>query len=153
VKNSGKALAAMLFLLIGIPAHAACLVSATGVNFGAYDVFAAAPRDTTGSVTVTCDQRNRIDVTVAIGASPTSGGFNPRQMRYTSGTDRLNYNLYTSSSMSTVWGNGSAGTSTVLLQRVNRRRPVVTTIYGRIPAGQNVSVGSYAETLTVTITP
>jgi spore coat protein U-like protein len=153
VKNSGKAWVVLLFLLFWNPAHAACTVAATGLNFGAYDVFSAAPCDTTGSVTVTCDQRSRIDVTVAIGASPTSGGFNPRQMRPTSGTDRLNYNLYTSSSMSTVWGNGSAGTSTVLLTRVRRRRPATATIYGRIPAGQNVSVGSYAETLTVTITP
>jgi spore coat protein U-like protein len=153
VKNSGKTWVVMLFLLFWSPAHAACRVAATGLNFGAYDVFAAPPLDTTGSVTVTCDQRRRIDVTVEIGPSPTSGGFNPRQMRRTSGTDRLNYNLYTSSSMSAVWGNGSAGTSTVLLRRVSRRRPVVTTIYGRIPPGQNVSVGSYAETLTVTITP
>ena len=153
MKNGGKALAAVLFLLIGIPAHAACLVSATGMNFGAYDVFAAAPRDTAGTVTVGCDRNPPTDVTISIGPSPTSGGFNPRQMRRTSGTDRLDYNLYTSSSMSTVWGNGSAGTSTVLLRRVSSRRPVVTTIYGRIPPGQNVSVGNYAETLTVTITP
>ncbi|MCL5966951.1 MAG: spore coat protein U domain-containing protein [Deltaproteobacteria bacterium] len=30
--------------------------------------------------------------------------------------------------------------------------PVTTTVYGRIPPGQNVSVGSYGDTLTVTIT-
>ena len=153
MKNSGKVFAVMLFLLIGIPAHAACFVSATGVNFGAYDVFAAAPRDSTGTVTVTCDNNPPTNVTIAIEASPTSGGFNPRQMPRTSGTDRLNYNLYTSPSMSTVWGNGSAGTSTVFLSGVRRNRPETTTIYGRIPPGQDVSVGSYAETLTVTITP
>ncbi len=143
----------MLFLLFWSPAHAACTVAATGLNFGAYDVFAAPPQDTTGTVTVGCDRNPPTDVTISIGASPTSGGFNPRQMRRTSGTDRLNYNLFTSSSMSTVWGNGSAGTSTVLLRKVNRNRPVTTTIYGRIPSGQDVSVGSYAESLTVTITP
>ena len=153
MKNRSNALAGVLFLLIGIPAHGACLVSATGVNFGAYDVFAAVPRDTTGTVTVACDRNPPTDVTVAIGPSPTSGGFNPRQMRRTSGPDRLNYNLYTSPSMSTVWGNGSAGTSTVLLRRVRRRRPAVTTIYGRIPPGQNVSVGAYFDSVTVTITP
>ncbi|HWS16344.1 MAG TPA: spore coat U domain-containing protein [Candidatus Methylomirabilis sp.] len=153
MKNAAKMWVVTLFLLFWSPAHAACRVAATGLNFGAYDVFAPAPLDTTGSVTVTCDQRRGIDVTVSIGPSPTSGGFNPRQMRRTSGTNRLNYNLYTSPSMSTVWGNGSAGTSTVLLRRVRRRRPAVTTIYGRIPPRQNVSVGSYTETLTVTITP
>jgi spore coat protein U-like protein len=153
VKNSSKALAAVLFLQIGIPAHAACLVSATGMNFGAYDVFAAAPRDTTGTVTVACDPNPPTDVTVSIGPSPASGGFNPRQMRRASGTDRMNYNLFTSASMTTVWGDGSAGTSTVLLRKVNRNRPVTATIYGRIPPGQNVSVGAYSDSVTVTITP
>jgi spore coat protein U-like protein len=55
--------------------------------------------------------------------------------------------------MVTVWGDGSAGTSTVLLRKVNRNRPVTTTIYGRIPPGQNVSVGTYSDAVTVTITP
>jgi spore coat protein U-like protein len=55
--------------------------------------------------------------------------------------------------MVTVWGDGSAGTSTVPLRKVNRNRPATTTIYGRIPPGQNVSVGAYSDSVTVTITP
>ena len=153
MKNGSKALAAVLFLQIGIPAHAACLVSATGMNFGAYDVFAAVPRDSAGSVTVACDRNPPTDVTVSIGPSPASGGFNPRQMRHASQADRMNYNLFTTPSMTTVWGDGSAGTSTVLLRKVNKNRPVTTTIYGRIPPGQNVSVGAYSDSVTVTITP
>ena len=153
MKIPGKGVMVLLCLFLGSAAHAACRVTTTGLGFGAYDVFAAPPRDTTGTVTVACDRGPPTNVTVSIGPSPTSGGFNPRQMRRTSGPDRLNYNLYTSPSMSTVWGNGSAGTSTVLLRRVRRRRPAVTTIYGRIPPGQNVSVGAYSDSVTVTITP
>lgn len=153
MKNSGKALAAVLFLLVGIRAHAACRVSATGVNFGAYDVFATAPRDTTGTVTVGCDPNPPTDVAISIGPSPTSGRFQPRQMRHASQPDRMDYNLFTAPSMVTVWGDGSAGTSTVLLKKVNRNWPVTTTIYGRILPGQNVSVGAYSDSLTVTITP
>jgi spore coat protein U domain-containing protein, fimbrial subunit CupE1/2/3/6 len=153
VKNSGKVLAALLFLLIGTGAHAACRVSATGLDFGAYDVFSPFPRDTTGSVTVECDRNPPTDVTIAIDRSHGSGGFDPRQMRRAAGGDRLSYNLYTTASMSTVWGDGSSGTSTVFLRKVNRNHPVTTTIYGRMPARQNVSVGSYSDTLTVTITP
>ena len=116
-------------------------------------MFAAVPRDTAGTVTVACDRNPPTDVTISIGPSPTSGGFHPRQMRRTSGTDRLNYNLFTTPSMTTVWGDGSAGTSTVLLTKVNKNRPVTTTIYGRIPPAQNVSVGAYSDSVTVTITP
>ena len=153
MKFPGNGLVVLLFLILGSAAHAACRVTTTGVNFGAYDVFAAVPRDTAGTVTVACDQNPPTDVTVSIGPSPTSGGFQPRRMRHTTLPDRLDYNLFIAPSMGTVWGDGSAGTSTVLLRKVNRNRPVATTIYGRIPPGQNISVGSYSDSVTVTITP
>jgi spore coat protein U-like protein len=143
----------LLCLLLAGEAGAACSVSATGVNFGAYDVFVASPSDSTGTVTVTCDQAPPVDVVIAIGPSGTSGGFNPRQMRSASSPDRLNYNLFVNAGRSTVWGDGAAGTSTVFLKNVVKNRPVLTTIYGRIPPGQDVSVGSYSDSLTVTITP
>ena len=153
MKSTGKGLATLLFLLCWNPAHAACRVTTTGLDFGAYDVFAATPRDSTGTVTVSCDQSPPPDVVISIGPSPTSGGFNPRQMRRASGTDRLNYNLFSNAGMSTIWGNGSSGTSTVFLKNVKKNRPVINTIYGRIPPGQDVSVGTYTDVLTVTITP
>jgi len=128
-------------------------VSTTGVSFGAYDVFVSAPLDSMGAVTVACDQAPPVDVVIAIGPSGTSGGFIPRQMRSASSPDRLNYNLFVNAGRSTVWGDGAPGTSTVFLKNVKKNRPTVTTIYGRIPAGQDVSVGSYSDSLTVTITP
>jgi spore coat protein U-like protein len=146
-------MAVLLFFLPAGGAGAACNVSATGVAFGSYDVFVPPPLDSTGTVTVTCDQAPPADIVVAIGPSGTSGAFIPRQMRSASSPDRLNYNLFTDAGRSTVWGDGAAGTSTVFLKNVKKNRPVVTTIYGRIPAGQNVSVGTYSDSLTVTITP
>ena len=153
MKTVGKGLVGLLCLILGNAAHAACGVTTTGINFGAYDVFATVPRDTAGTVTVACDRNPPTDVTISIGPSPTSGGFQPRQMRHASQADRMNYNLFAAPSMVTAWGDGSAGTSTVLLKKVNRNRPVTTTIYGRIPPGQNVSVGAYSDSVTVTITP
>jgi len=153
VKTLVKGLAGLLCLILGNGAHAACGVTATGVDFGIYDVFAAAPRDSAGTVTVSCDRNPPTDVVISIGPSSTSGGFQPRQMRHASRADRMSYNLFVSPSMATVWGDGSAGTSTVQLRKVNRNRPITATIYGRIPPGQNVSVGAYTDSLTVTITP
>jgi spore coat protein U-like protein len=153
VKILGKGLVGLFCLILGNGAHAACRVTTSGLNFGAYDVFAAVPRDTAGTVTVACDKNPPTDVIVSIGASSTSGGFHPRRMRHTTLPDRLEYNLFTDPTIGTVWGNGSAGTSTVLLRKDNKNRPVTTTIYGRIPPGQNVSVGVYSDSVTVTITP
>lgn len=46
------------------------------------------------------------------------------------------------------WGDGSPGTATV-----NGSGTTHTfTVYGRIPARQNAVVGSYSDTITVTIT-
>jgi spore coat protein U-like protein len=153
VNSAAGSLAVLLCLSLAGVAGAACTVSATGVNFGSYDVFVATPIDSTGTVTVTCDQAPPPDVVIAIGPSGTSGAFIPRQMRCASSSDRLNYNLFTNAGRSSVWGDGAAGTSTVLLKNVTKNRPVVTTIYGRIPPGQDVSVGTYSDSLTVTITP
>src|SRR3989304_5113874 len=82
---------------------AACSVSTTPVNFGDYDVFSSSPTDSTGFITITCDEVPPPNVTVSIGQSPNSGGFNPRKMKLTGGTDLLNYNLYTSGSYANIW--------------------------------------------------
>jgi spore coat protein U-like protein len=146
---SVAAILVSLFLVRG--AESACNVTATGVNFGPYDAASYVPGDSTGSVTVSCDRNPPTDVTVTIGPSGNSGAFNPRSMRQTTRTDRLNYNLYTDASRNVVWGDGTAGTAAVTLRKVNRNRPVTATIYARTPSGQDVTPGIYVDTLVVTI--
>jgi spore coat protein U-like protein len=153
LSSAARILGFLLCLFLAGEAGAACTVSATAVSFGAYDVFVATPLDSTGTITVTCDLAPPPDVVVSIGPSGTSGGFIPRQMRSASSPDRLNYNLFTNAGRSTVWGDGALGTSTVFLKNVKKNRPEVTAIYGRVPPGQDVSMGAYADALTVTITP
>jgi spore coat protein U-like protein len=128
-------------------AHSACTVTTTAANFGNYNVFTTTTVNTTGTIRVTCSPRANIQI--AIGASPNSGGFNPRSMKLTTGTDLLNYNLYTNSARTTIWGDGTSGTSVVIVNNVSN---TTRTVYGRIPALQDVRAGSYSETLTVTVT-
>jgi len=81
-----------------------------------------------------------------------AGSFSPRQL--SSGANTLDYNLYTNSARSLVWGDGNAGTSTVsdgygfLLLLVEERS---YTVFGRVPTAQLVSSGTYTDSLTVTI--
>ncbi len=147
-------LGAALFvgLIVAGDAGAVCNVTATGINFGVYDVFATAPLDSTGSVSVTCDDVPPPRPVIAIGPGG-AGTFLPRRMRHAWLQDTLGYNVFTSSAMSVVWGDGTGGTSTVSAGRVpGPRPPRAITIYGRIPPGQNVAAGLYSDTLVVTIT-
>ncbi len=147
----------LLFIIIALivvhypnAVFAACTVSATPVTFGSYNVFSVSPLDTTGTVTVNCNETPAPTVRISIGPSPNSGGFNPRAMKLTTGSELLLYNLYTDSNRTYIWGDGSGNTS-IVRKRVFKNNPSVNTIYGRIPPIQNVVAGSYKETLTVTI--
>jgi spore coat protein U-like protein len=144
-----------LLLAFALPAHAFnCNVNVTGLSFGGYDVFSAIPRDATATVNVTCNappQNPNAPIPVIISLSPgNSGTFVQRQMQRVGGSERLAYNLFTTPSYSTAWGDGSGGSQTQT-NLVTRTMPWNATIYARIPAGQNVPVGSYGDVITVTI--
>jgi spore coat protein U-like protein len=149
--NAIRLILVFSYLLISVNIlSAACSVSTTPVNFGSYDVFSTSPTDSTGLITITCDETPAPWAPVSIGPSPNSGGFNPRKMRLTSGTDLLNYNLYTGATYASIWGDGTSGT--VRVWRTFRRNiPQNLTVYGRIPPGQDVPAGTYTDTLTVTL--
>jgi spore coat protein U-like protein len=135
-------------VLLPALAHAQCSVSTIGVNFGNYNTLSSSNVASSGTITIFCSKK--VNATIAIGASPNSGGFQPRKMKLTSGSDLLSYNLYTTSAYATIWGDGTSGTSTVystISKGVNNN----FTVYGLAPGSQDVYVGSYNETLTVTI--
>ena len=123
-----------------------CTISAVGVNFGAYDVFSASPDDSTGSVTYTCTSikpNDRILIDLSHGNAPT---FSPRQMKKSA--EILTYNLYLDAARTQIWGDNTGGSSHVNI----KPDPTATiTIYGRIPAGNDVTAGSYTDTVIATI--
>lgn len=131
-------------LMLPVLAHAAsCTVSAVSAAFGGYDVFQQQATETTGSVTVTCHSTTTYTISLSAG----SGTFAARVMK--NGTQQLNYNLFTDAQRLTVWGDGTAGTSTVSATATGGSY----TVYGMIPALQKtVGAGSYSDTITVTVT-
>jgi spore coat protein U-like protein len=128
-----------------------CSVTTTPVSFINYDVFSLSPAYSTGTVSVRCNNPDKkpIPVTIAID-SGSSGAFNPRQMKQTTGTDRLNYYLYTNASRTVIWGDGTGGTSTVI-NNVSKNSPWNAIISGTIPQRQNVSAGNYSDIVVVDI--
>lgn len=150
--TSGLALVAMLAAIhltdAGTPGLCS-FVSTVGVNFGAYNVFNTVPNDSTGSITYTCTSlrpRDRITISLSQGSAAT---YFPREMR--KGAELLPYNLYLDAARVSVWGDGTSGTSRYGPLTPPLDVPITVTIYGRIPAGQDVSVGSYTDTITATI--
>lgn len=131
-------------------AEALCTGSTTPISFGNYNVFAPTPVTTMATLTVTCNEAPPPTVTMQFGPSPTSGVFSPRRMKHATLADTLIYNLYTDAAGTSVWGDGTGGT-TVVLRKVTRGKPALVSVYGVVPALQNVSAGTYRDVVTVTI--
>jgi spore coat protein U-like protein len=125
-----------------IPWAADCSVTASGVNFGAYDPSASADLEGAGDVDVRCDQSTSFSVAL----DPGSGTYAARALH--AGPYVLNYNLYTGPGFAPVWGDGSSTTAVVPGTGIHS----TLTIYGRIPAQQNAHVGSYVDNVVVTLT-
>lgn len=129
---------------------AACTVTATSHAFPDYFPLSGNAVNTTSDVTVECSGVLDLVITVSLSAG-SSGSYAPRKMY--KGADTLNYNLYTNSGHTTVWGDGTGGTSVVsylLVPLVLNHR--TDTVFGGVPASQTNAVpGFYSDTITVTV--
>jgi len=135
-------LAACLALPTGARAAASCTLTITNVAFGDYDVFTKTKTKSNGKVKVKCSATETYTILLSAG----SGTFASRVML--AGSYRLDYNLYVDSAHTMIWGDGTSGTSTVSSTDTG----ATYTVYGLVPALQNVPVGSYSDTITVTVT-
>jgi spore coat protein U-like protein len=144
-------------------AHAAttCSISTAGVNFGSYDPTHTTAGTVTGSVSISCTYVGtgfNANVTIATGSS---GTYTARTMVL--GTQTLKYNLYLDTGHNNVFGNGSGGSYYYYgcwfggtwqcpngggVSGSNLSGP----IYALLPAGQDVSAGTYSDTMVVTVT-
>lgn len=127
---------------------ATCNVSAGAMNFGSMlPTPIQSNVDTTSSIVATCS--NSVPYTIALSAGTGSGG-TVALRRMTSGSDTLNYQLYTDSQRTALWGDGTAGTT--VSNQTGTGSAQTITVYGRIPTGQTPPVGTYTDTVTVTVT-
>ena len=146
--------AAALVVLVAAARRAeaiSCTIqSVVGVAFGSYDVFSSSPVDSTGSITYRCTLvvplLDTIVITISTG---NAGSFLPRTMQ--SGVKGLAYNLYLDAARTLVWGTGADGTSRYGPIQPLESSDVTVPVYGRLPAGQDVPAGAYADTVVVTI--
>ncbi|MFC4727054.1 spore coat U domain-containing protein [Coralloluteibacterium thermophilus] len=123
-----------------------CEVTTTPVDFGSVNLLAATAHEATGTILVTCtnDAAYQIALDAGQGADAT---VTTRQMTRDGGTGTLAYALFSDEARATNWGDTTdtvTGTGTGTANTHD--------VYAQIPAGQtSVAAGSYADTVTVTV--
>lgn len=144
---------------IAVPARAdtTCTVQPATLAFGT--VTATAVRDATTTFNVTCNTTGlsvlaTARVRLCLGIGDGTGGvgqYLPR--RLSSGSNTLQYQIYRDSARTQVWGaTGNASVPNPLVVDFAYSVPLLggsltqqVTLYGRVPAGQSLTVGSYAS--------
>ena len=125
---------------------ATCTInSATTLNFGSVGVLASNV-DQSSTIQVTCTNTTPYNIGLDAG---TGSGATVAVRKLTSGGATINYSLYTSNAYSTVWGT-TVGTDTQA--GTGNGSAQSYTVFGRIPPQTSPAPGSYADTITVTVT-
>ncbi|MGH8378782.1 MAG: Csu type fimbrial protein [Gammaproteobacteria bacterium] len=129
-----------------------CTISSTAVSFGNYDPLSSTALTSTGTLTFNCTSGvpgGGVPFTISLNPG-NSGTYSMRTLK--SGSNTLNYNLYTDASDTTVWGDGSPGTGTVTGNYPKNSPPVNALVYAFLPALQDAVPGSYSDSITATVT-
>lgn len=125
---------------------ASCTInSAATLNFGTQGVLIANV-DQTSTLQVQCTNTTPYNIGLNAG---TGSGATVAVRKLTSGSNTVNYSLYSDSGRATVWGN-TVGTDTVA--GTGNGAAQSYTVYGRITAQTTPAPGTYTDTITVTVT-
>ncbi|WP_374486014.1 spore coat U domain-containing protein [Zoogloea sp.] len=125
-----------------------CTVTTTNaLTFAAYTPDNTNPQDSTSTVGVKCT--NTTPFEIGLNEGGTSGATTTTRIM-TSGSNKLNYQLFSDAGRSSNWGNTTG--STVGDSGKGYSTEIVKTIYGRIPYQPDAVPGSYNDTVTITVT-
>ncbi len=133
-------------MLVTAEVVATCTVTPHDVNFGPYDpvgVNKTAPLQQRSSIDLVCTPGTTGAITLDLGQHSMS-----RQMAMASaGGARLEYALFQDSGMTRPFGGGNFGA----VFRAGGQGRYFAWVFGRVTAGQNIPVGSYRDTVLVTV--
>ena len=127
-----------------------CAASSPTLDFGAYNPIttnATADLDSSTSITVSCAFDGSVTLAFDLGTNALAGHCGPSPQRcMANGNNYLSYNIYASSSdrsSGAPWTSPatetiSGGSSTI-------------SIYGKVPGGQDASVGTYTDSVVATV--
>jgi spore coat protein U-like protein len=114
-------------------------ISVTALAFGNYDAYNATDTDSAGTISYSCPPPTTPTVSIDAGQAFANGR---RRMTRAGGTDWLSYDIFVDAARNTVWSSTPVS--------VAAGNAVSVPYYARAFALQDVSVGSYSDTLIVT---
>ncbi|MDQ6802609.1 MAG: spore coat U domain-containing protein [Acidobacteriota bacterium] len=128
-----------------------CTIGAFSIAFGAYDPFAAAPLDQTGTVSINCTKGTSGVISMNLGAN--ASGVIRRMQDVGAAGNFLTYEIYSDAGRTTVW---NAANTVTLGPSASKNTALTATAYGRITAGQDAQAGAaglnYQDTIVATVT-
>ena len=125
-----------------------CTVQTTPAAFGHYNpitTHATAPLEITSSVTITCSKGMATTIGLDRGLHADYATNTTRAMKHVLRDEYLNYELYQDSIHTTLWGTSIP--HLVVPPVAVDTKPRTYLIFGRVPAGQDVSIGNYHDTI------
>ncbi|MDI1238536.1 MAG: spore coat protein U domain-containing protein [Polaromonas sp.] len=133
-------------IAVSATVQATCTTTATSLAFGTYT---GAQADATATITVTCTNTTAYSVGLDAGLGTTPAATVTTRHMNGPAAAGLAYTLKSVSQTGSNWGN-TPPTDTVAGTGSGSGQPI--TVYGRVAAGQLVTPGAYADTITATVT-
>lgn len=148
--NAAAATTTTTFQVTATVANKCIIDSASDMAFGDYSP-TDGDKSATSDIVLRCSKGGTYNVGLDGGTTGTVA-----QRLMANGSNTLQYNLYQEASHTTIWGN-TVGTDTVAGTGNGMGVPqaITHTVYGQLldsAFNQDAAVGSYADTITVTVT-
>lgn len=130
-----------------------CQISTSPLNFGTVTTLTS-NRDATGSLTILCTNTTPYSVGINNGSNASGS---QRRMRLGATANYISYNLFTDAARTSAWGSSTSATTctsgagTCVLGIGSGTNQTVT-VYGRVPPQGAPPVGTYSDTVIVTVT-
>ena len=149
LSSSSDAATATGTMTVSTTVAMSCTISAGAMTFASYDPTADGAVDGTATIQSTCSKGGAAIITMGQGSNANAGSTPAAPGRQMSNGDaRLAYGIYSDADRSAAIGD-SAETG---LAVTGTGGAFGTAVYGRIPAGQAVGVGSFRDQVLIVVT-
>lgn len=126
-----------------------CSITFNDINHGTVTSLAADNDAASTGDTITCTFADSYSIALNVGTG--GGTYGTRALA--NGTDTLDFNVYSDASRSTVWGDGSGGSSVLTGTSTGGGTADALTVYSRVFGAQTGKPeGTYSSTITATAT-